>query len=305
MNNGKRELESIGEILSRSQSLPGGLERSRMKATRVEECQCRECGAAFQGEVTTYSMAGRERDLCPWECSSCKEKREAEEEKERQEYLVKAREEERGKWRLRSGIPDNLLTRTFDNFEPGWQDKALKACRKYAEGFNLEQPGGYRSLILYSPRPGVGKTHLMVGIANCIIDNWNGEPGRIACPIRFESCPGLVRRIRATFNLREADWAHEREEDIYNQLRGVRLLMLDDVGKEKPSEFTREIYWYIIDERVKSGLPVLFSCRLPLEGESSLEQLMGEDTVDRLYGMTGGRYETLEGQSYRRVKGVA
>ena len=145
----------------------------------------------------------------------------------------------------------------------------------------------------------------MVAIANYVIDNWNGEPVHIACPIRFESGPGLVRRVRATYNLRDGDRGHEREEDIYNQLKGVRLLMLDDVGKEKPSDFTRELYWYVIDERVKSGLPVVMSCRLPLEGSNSLEHLMGEDTVDRLYGMTGGHYETLSGESYRRRKRVA
>ena len=85
-------------------------------------------------------------------------------------------------WRQRSGIPEGLINRTFDNFEAGWQDKALKVCRKYAEGFKLEEPIGYRSLILYSPSPGVGKTHLVVAIANYIIDHWEGEPNRYTNP---------------------------------------------------------------------------------------------------------------------------
>jgi len=80
--------------------------------------------------------------------------------------------------------------------------------------------------------------------------------------------------------------------------------MLDDVGKEKPSDFTRELYWYIIDERVKSGLPVVLTSRLPLEGKHSLEELMGVDTVDRLYGMTRGELLEMTGQSYRRGHAV-
>lgn len=84
----------------------------------------------------------------------------------------------------------------------------------------------------------------MVAIANFVIDNWSGEPGQIFRPIYFVKGPGLTRRIRATYNLRRDDVEHEREEDIYNDLRGVRLLLLDDVGKEKPSDFTRELYWY-------------------------------------------------------------
>jgi len=272
---------------------------------QFEECQCESCGNKFQGEVTVYMLGGRPREHRPWECPCCKEKREAEEEKERQEYLVKARREERELWRQRSGIPEGLINRTFDNFEPGRQDKALKVCRKYAEGFKVEEAKGYRSLILYSPSPGVGKTHLMVAIANFIIANWNGEPGQIFRPIRFESGPGLVRRIRATYNLRRDDVEHEREEDIYHELRGVKLLMLDDVGKENPSNFTRELYWYIINERVASGLPVVMTCRLPLEGKQSLKELMTEDTVDRLYGMAHGHVEILQGESYRTLKKVA
>ncbi len=250
-------------------------------------------------------IGGRIRELKPWECPSCKQKREIEAEKERQEYLVGARQEQKKEWRQQSGIPEGLINRTFDNFDSGWQDKALRTCRKYAQGFKVEQASGYRSLILYSTKPGVGKTHLMIAIANFIIDAWNGEPWQISTPILFESGPGLVRRIRATYNLPRDDVKHEREEDIYQELRGVRLLMLDDVGKEKPSDFTRELYWYIINERVASGLPIVMTCRLPLEGKPSLKELMTEDTVNRLYGMAHGYVEVLEGESYRTRMKVA
>ena len=281
---------------------PTNGKKLQTKQTQVEQCLCRTCGAAFEGEVTTYLMGGREREFKPWECPACREKREAEEAAEREEYLMVARAEQREKWRKLSGIPGYLLTHSFDNFERGYQDKALKNCHKYAEEFDLDNPTGHRSLILYSPKPGAGKTHLMVAVANYVIDHWNGEPGQIFRPIVFEKGPGLVRRIRATYNLRDRDNYHEREEDIYNELRGAKLLLLDDVGKEKPSDFTRELYWYLIDERVTSGLPVVMTSRLPLD---SLAELMGEDTVDRLYGMTGGRIETLAGESYRKQKRVA
>jgi len=122
------------------------------------------------------------------------------------------------------------------------------------------------------------------------------------CPVRFEKGPGLVRRVRATYGIRDGDSRHEREEDIYDELKGVKLLLLDDAGKEKPSDFTRQLYWSVIDERVTSGLPVVMTCRLPLD---SLADLMGEDTVDRLYGMARGQIETLTGESYRRRNKIA
>jgi DNA replication protein DnaC len=296
------EPASIGKILNEIQSPTTGKKPQTARTSHIEQCHCEACGSAFEAEVTTYYIGGRERQVRPWECPACKEKREAEEAREREEYLKSARDEERERWRRQSGIPAYLLTRTFGNFERGCQDKALRNCRKYAEGFNLEDPKGYQSLILYSAKPGVGKTHLMIAIANHVIDRWSGDPGQVRRPVVFEKGPGLVRRIRATYSLRDKDNHHEREEDIYNQLRGARLLLLDDVGKEKPSDFTRELYWYLIDERVTSGLSLVMTCRLPLD---SLAGLMGEDTVDRLYGMAGGRVETLVGESYRRQKRVA
>ena len=297
-------LESIDKILGRM-SPPNG-KKPPNQTTQVEQCHCETCGADFEAEVTTYYIGERERQVKPWECPACKEKRQAEEAAEREEWLKEARAEQREKWRRQCGIPEHLLSRsTFDTFETGYQDKARKNCLKYAQGLNLDDPRGYRSLILYSSKPGVGKTHLMVAIANYAIDNWNGElemhhwgpEGR--CPIRFEKGPGLVLRVRATYSIRQKDDHHEREEEIYNQLKGVKLLLLDDVGKEKPSDFTRQLYWSIIDERVTSGLPIVMTCRLPLD---SLVELMGEDTVDRLYGMARGQVETLTGESYRRVK---
>ena len=116
----------------------------------TKEIKCESCGNTFLGEVTVAMLGIRPREWWPQECPTCIEQQRLEAEREHQEYLVQARPEERRLWRERSGVPGGLLNRTFANFEPGCQDKALKSCRKYAEGFKVEEPEGYRSLILYS-----------------------------------------------------------------------------------------------------------------------------------------------------------
>jgi DNA replication protein DnaC len=218
--------------------------------------------------------------------------------------LAAARRDTVANWRRTCGIPEYLAGKTFDNFERKRQKAAYDDALDWAKGFSLDSPKGYCSLIFYSSEPGLGKTHLMVAIANYLFDHWEGTPGRRRSPIAFVKGPQLVRRIRYTYNLRPDDFSHEREEDVYREVTGVPLLLLDDVGKEAPSKFTRETYWYIIDERVTSGLPVIITSRLPLDGENSLEQLMGEDTVDRLYGMTRGNFSEMLGKSYRIEKGI-
>lgn len=274
--------------------------------TRVEDCRCDSCGAIFQGQVTYY-LRGSDR-VAPWrpkECPQCQAARVAERERLAAERLEQKRKALQKHWRRTCGMPPQLLARTFDNFDKSYQKAAYKVALDWAKSFDLASPHGYPSLIFYSDTPGVGKGHLMSAIVNHVIDSWKGYPDREECPIRFESGPSLVMRIRATYNLRKGDDSHEREDEVYLSLSGVSLLLLDDVGKETPSSFTRQTYWYIIDERVKNSLPVIISSRLWFEGRNSLIELMGEDTVSRLYGMTRGNFVRMTGQDYRRLKAVA
>lgn len=308
-------LRPIRETLSRFQSSAAGksngvaLNPAREKSTG--DCECRECGNTFTGTITIFkflSPAGIKprppREFRDPYCPGCKAKREAEEETARKEKLTAERRQTVERWRKFCGIPDYLASKTFDNFERSLQLDACNDALAWARSFNLESPKGYPSLIFYSATAGLGKTHFMVAIANYLFDNWSGAPSRMRSPVIFVKGPQLVRRIRYTYNLPEDDHAHEREEDVYREITGVPLLLLDDVGKETPSKFTRETYWYIIDERVTNGLPVIITSRLPLEGGNSLEELMGEDTVDRLYGMTRGEVTEMTGKSYRRSKQI-
>ncbi|MBA7641337.1 hypothetical protein ES703_49014 [subsurface metagenome] len=194
---------------------------------------------------------------------------------------------------------------TWEDLDPDYQARAQRQCRQWAEKFDLDAPG-QSSLVLFSPGPGVGKTLLCSLVATQIINNWKGDPSTTRCPIKFESGPHLLLRIRATFNLPEGDRHHEREEDVYRELKGVKLLILDDVGKEQPRSyhFTQQFYWYIVAERVKAEMPVVMNSRLPLYGQGSLEELMLKDTVDRLYGMCRGKIIGLKGESYRRLKKI-
>lgn len=303
-------LEPIGEILRRSQESQPGRGGTSPDQTppsqpkvekRSEECECKSCGTQFQGEVTIYRYYNPPKEFRSHECPQCQEKREAEERKKQEEEAEVQRLVLRVKWCMESGLPIHLQNVHFTDLDASYNPKVQKLCCDWSADFNLERPKEAVSLVLYSREPGVGKTTLMACITNLIFDSWKGEPSERSCPIRFISGPDLVRRIRATYSIRKDDNVHEREEEVYRELTGKPLLLLDDVGKERASEFTRETYWYIINERVSAGLPVVMNTRLPLYGEGSLNELMGMDTVDRLYGMCQGRTVEVTGTSYRRL----
>ena len=295
------DLERIDSVLN---SILTSSSQERVKTsleTRLEDSECETCHQKFTREVTIFRFGAKERKVYPHECAECKAKRkeqerlEAEEENRLRFISLKER------WRKSCGVPLWMLNKTFENFEAGFQKAAYAEALSYADGLNLDDVIGYPSLILYSQDNGVGKTHLAIAICNRVISNWHGSPESSAYPIRFESGPGLIRRIRATYNI-GSDAYHEREEDVYNQLRGVKLLILDDIGKERPSDHTREVYFYIIDERYKAGLPVVMTSNVPLEGYPSLSDLMGPGTVDRVIGMSRGKVIELKGKSYRQLR---
>lgn len=267
----------------------GGEDSSESQAT--EEFKCKECEKLFKRPVIHIAGIDFSRQYCD-ECVAEYERKEKEEEEMAQRQAIV---ECRQRWWGNCGLPSGYKLKTFDNFEG--QRSILRTVRKWAGDFKLGESRGIPSLIFYSDKPGMGKTHVMAAVVNRIIELWDGGPEiEYKQPIRFESGPSLVRRIRATYNLPPGS-THEREEDVYKNMMGVRLLLLDDVGKERPSDFTRETYWYIIDERLKNNLPVIISSRLYMD---SLEDLMGEDTVDRLFGMARGKILEFTGTSYRR-----
>jgi len=311
--------ESLGDILGR-QGFPSGRSQrktwnqggpastaeessGRMKREiRTEELACHGCGKSFQGEVSIFRILGKTREIMPRECPSCREAREAEKRRVAEEERRLEQLKVRLLWHRACGIPEYLQEKTFANFDRRFQRVVFHAVKKWAEGFSVNVARGYPSFVLWSQGYGQGKTHLAVAACNLIIDSWDGDPEDAICPIRFESGPGLVRRVRATYNIPPGQPYHETEEMVYNQLRDVRLLVLDDVGKEKASAHTREVYFFILDERMKAGLPVFITSNLPIDGPDSLEDLMGGATVSRLIGMCQGNCFELKGEDFRRRK---
>ena len=260
------------------------------------ECLCQTCGQTFSGEVSLWR--GKE----VWrrrECDQCRATKEERTAVEREEYRRNGVAQLKTQWLHNCGFQAELLEKNFENWDQRRENKIYGAVKQWAEEFPLRNPRGYPSLILWSQGNGVGKTHLLAAAGARIIQRWDGDPGNAICPVRFASGAGLVRRIRATYGDLPG---HETAEMVYDDLKTVPLLLLDDVGKENASPHTREVYFYIIDERVTRGLPVFLTSNLPLEGDKSLEELMGSATVSRLIGMSRGQYYELRGDDYRRRK---
>lgn len=263
----------------------------------TETRACEGCGQAFEAPVTIYEFSWGPRAIGPKRCPECIAQQAAEEAEEERRALQVAQARVREQWV--QSLPRKFWASTFES----WQrrsgfDGVVRGCQEYADGFPIDDPHGYPSLWLFSETNGLGKSHLANAVAHRIFQRWEVDPRQARCPVRYETGPGLMVRVKATYDRVEP--GHETEEMVYRSLRGGPLLILDDVGKETPSEHTRRVYFHVIDQRYLEDLPVLLATNVPGE---RLEDLLGPATADRLFEMTrGGRCHTLRGKSYRELR---
>lgn len=82
-------------------------------------------------------------------------------------------------------------------------------------------------------------------------------------------------------------------------LARARVLMVDDLGKERPSPGASALLWEVLDQRYSHGLPVIATSRFPSDQLAARfgEQSIGEDIVRRLFQLCDGVKFTQRTQS--------
>jgi len=260
---------------------------------------CRECRKVFQARMATVMGRRYGPTLCR-ECTAMQEDEDSlRQERERLQDGLRKR------WVESCGLHPNYWDETFESWEPRQQlAKPVAVCVEYADGFPVEGiPFRHPSLWLYSEKSGLGKTHMASAVIHRIIIRWNGDPEGARCPVRYETGPSLQLRVRRSYKPpRDSEAWQESEADIYDELRGVPLLILDDVGdpdKEASSSHSRRIYFHIIDQRYSDGLPVFLCSNVDMKG---LERVMGTATVDRLREMVRIGHPLIADKSFREIR---
>jgi DNA replication protein DnaC len=150
-----------------------------------------------------------------------------------------------------------LLGLTLENFDKRPQQEAYQAMQDYI----LD---GMRGNLVLHGTWGTGKTHLLAALCH--------EARRLERASLFASAVKLFMAIGGKIA------NHEDYTQIITSAVKVDLLVLDDLDKAEYSKFRGEVYFQIVDERVKAGRPIALSTnRLDM-----LEQYVGGAVCSRL-----------------------
>lgn len=86
-----------------------------------------------------------------------------------------------------------------------------------------------------------------------------------------------------------------------DRARTARLVLLDDLGAERPTDWTAEQLAALIDHRWTAGLPIVATTNLSLGPDGQLVEALGERAYSRLVG-SGALALRVSGPDRRRAK---
>ena len=168
----------------------------------------------------------------------------------------------------------------FDNFDSTGYTPQFEACQEFAESFIHNDGVG---LMLYGS-VGTGKTHLAAAIGNYIVYEYGYD-------VYFMPFTELLNTLKMYFGDKE------RTEEFTDRLYKADLLIMDDLGKEKYTEWAAEQLFSLLDRRYRECKPVIVTTNFTPQ---ELDRRVDPAVMSRLTGSC--RLIRMDGTDYRRKK---
>jgi len=180
-----------------------------------------------------------------------------------------------------SGIHDKSIRgMTFDADDGSNPDATNKAKRYVAKWDKMRHDN--IGLLLWG-NTGNGKTFTAACIANALIDR--------NVPVLMTSFPQILSGLTGLFG--------DDRVAYVRSLINFPLLIIDDLGAERDSEFSREQIYAVIDARYKQRLPLIITTNLTLDELKKPKDIECRRIYDRILEMCVPIY--FSGDSRRKV----
>ena len=159
--------------------------------------------------------------------------------------------------------------RTFENFQAReGSEEGYEAARAFVHDSEAS------SLLTLVGGVGSGRTHLLEAIGRAYIAR-----GAI---VRFELVSEMLDRMRAT----HGDHSTEGLYELMDYYRTAHVLLLDDLGLERQTDFAVERLTALVDDRYRNGGRLAVSTNI--ENQDEMAEHMGDRLADRLWDRNSG-----------------
>lgn len=289
----KNGVNKVAEIEGVSGAL-GGLMAQAQRAGQPENGDyydsegflvCGKCHTRRQVEVNMPDLKAvpfdpkkKVRVKMPVSCRCRAERRYQEEQMLQQDKDMRAMEALKRK----SLMDERLRDVSFDSFRKT-NDNAynLKLCLRYANHFD-EMLAKNQGLLFYGG-VGTGKTFAAACIANHLLNQ------RI--PVIMTS---FVKLLESMQGFSEDDSA------LIARLNRAKLLIIDDLGAERSTDYALEKVYDIVDSRYRAKLPIILTTNLSMTELKESTDIRYTRIYDRIFEMCYPMQ--FKGQSWRKVE---
>lgn len=243
---------------------------------------CGKCRTPKEAYFAGDKAALFGRDRHPAECKCRRAQRmEREAHEQRQKHLQTVEDLKR------RGFSDTAMRNwTFENDNGG--NPQMKHALFYAEHFEKLKAENIGYLLWGGV--GTGKSYFAGCIANALMER--------EIPVRMTNFAAVLNDLAATY---------DRKNEYIEKLCRCSLLILDDFGMERGTEYALEQVYNVIDSRYRSGKPLIVTTNLSLDELQNPEDTAHARIYDRLLEMccpikfTGKNFrkETAQGKLQR------
>lgn len=145
------------------------------------------------------------------------------------------------RYRKQARLSKRFIKRTFENFkrESEMQIKAYDKAFEYAQNIHKNIEDGTNIIFIGQGSVGTGKTHLACAIANNILNQ--------GIPVKVINVVALVDELK------------EFTPAIKKELKSVKVLLIDDLGKENGTLWLCSEIYGIINARYENELPTIIT----------------------------------------------
>lgn len=222
---------------------------------------CGQCNTRKEREIIWFD--GKPKKV-PVMCK-CR----AEEERLKKEQMQKE-EEMRSiqRAKISSMMDDNFRTACFANYQiRNGNERHLKVAKKYCIEFSkmYERNQG----LLFWGTVGTGKSYTAACIANYLLE--------------ANTSVVMTSFVRILQEMQGFD--REREETFTNKLNSVKLLIIDDLGAERSTDYALEKVYGIIDNRYRAKKPLILTTNLTLRQMQEATDIRYARIYDRIFEM--------------------